>query len=265
MKTSTPGHVYNPKYPPMAYLRAAAGVLLTFLVFLIALMILIPGLLLSLGRLKPFFIKHLGAFIGIIVLRTLGIKLTYDYSRYKPDIPAVYIVNHSSTLDMFAIIALKLPNARYVAKKEIQYNPLFFIIGRITGQIFIDRKRTTKTINQLKKIYDRVKKNRISLLVAPEGTRKHKKLVAPFKKGAFHIARDTGYPIVPIYIDGAYPLCPGSGLVTLPGEVILRYYPPISIDDRNDEQMNDEIENLRDFYKERYRETFKRLNLDIPV
>jgi 1-acyl-sn-glycerol-3-phosphate acyltransferase len=166
---------------------------------------------------------------------------------------------------MFAIIAMMLPKVRYVAKYEIQYNPIFFLVGHLTGQIFINRQNSAKAVEKLKKTYHKVKREGLSLFIAPEGTRKHDSIVGVFKKGAFHTAKDLKYPIIPIYIDGAFTLCPGDHLLALPGEIVLRYYPPISTENWDDAKMNAEMARLESFYRDLYRETFKRQGLDLPV
>jgi len=247
---------YKPDFPISAYIRSIIATALVFLLLAIVMLLLIPLIIVSLGKLKNFLIKHVGAALGIISLLFYGVKIEYDYSLYKPDIPAVYISNHSSTLDLFAIISMKLPNVRYVAKKEIQYNPLFFVIGNLTGQIFIDRKQSKRTITQLKKLYKKIKSEKLSLFIAPEGTRKHTEIVGPFKKGAFHIAHDLKYPIVPVYVDGAYALCPVSSMITMPGVITLRYFPPVEVSGWDEKRMNMEIERFREFYKDQYKKTF---------
>lgn len=257
--------LYRPQYPLFSYIRAVIGVLLTFILFFVALLLLIPLIILSFGYLKNSLITYFGAAIGHIVMFLFGVKIKYDYSLYKPDTSAVYISNHSSTIDMFAIIAMMLPKVRYVAKYELQYNPLFFLVGNLTGQIFINRKDSAKAVEKLKKTYYKIKRQGLSLFIAPEGTRKHDRIVGKFKKGAFYSARELNYPIVPVYIDGAFTLCPGDGMLSLPGEIILKYYPPISTDNWDDEIMNSEISRLEHFYEELYRQTFKRQGLNLPI
>ena len=46
--------------------------------------------------------------------------------------------------------------------------------------------------------------DKISFLIAPEGTRSKDGKLGIFKKGAFHIAKNTGVKIIPVIIDGAY-------------------------------------------------------------
>ena len=265
VRESSIKELYKPSFTFLAYIRAFFGILLTFILFFLVLLILIPTVILSFGALKNVLIKYLGAFLGHSIMFIFGVKIKYDYSLYKPESPAVFISNHSSTIDMFAIIAMMLPKVRYVAKYEIQYNPIFFLVGHLTGQIFINRQNSAKAVEKLKKTYHKVKRDGLSLFIAPEGTRKHDSIVGVFKKGAFHTAKDLKYPIIPIYIDGAFTLCPGDHLLALPGEIVLRYYPPISTENWDDAKMNAEMARLESFYRDLYRETFKRQGLDLPV
>ena len=230
------------------YLRSFIGtvLILILLVFLTAAVII--GVVLSLGLLTNWLINNLGPLFGRTALAILGVKLQYDTSEFSPTIPAVYISNHSSTLDLFILISAYFPNVRYVAKKELQYNPLFFILGKLTGQIFIDRRNSTKAIDTINETYHKIKKQSLSLFIAPEGTRKHELPVGPFKKGAFNIARDLNYPIVPVVIKGALNLCPGSSLLTKPGVVTLQYFKPIHLSSTDDESLNEQVEKIRNFY-----------------
>jgi lysophosphatidate acyltransferase len=53
-----------------------------------------------------------------------------------------------------------------------------------------------------------MKKENISVWVFPEGTRSHQtnKQLLPFKKGAFHLAKQGGFPIVPIVSSTYFPI-----------------------------------------------------------
>ena len=48
----------------------------------------------------------------------------------------------------------------------------------------------------------------LSILMFPEGTRSRNGKMGPFKPGAFLLARDTGYPILPVVISGTYEAMP---------------------------------------------------------
>ena len=53
-----------------------------------------------------------------------------------------------------------------------------------------------------------MKNENISVFVFPEGTRSHQtnKKLLPFKKGAFHLAKQGGFPIVPIVASTYFPI-----------------------------------------------------------
>ncbi len=195
--------------------------LLAMIVFIVVLglftLLAIPLLILSFGRLRDFLVQYVGGFLGWVVLATIGVKLDITDLRKNPSLPKVYISNHSSTLDMFVILALGLKKTRFVAKYELQYNPFFFIIGRLTGQIFLQRQDREKAMKALDQALIDIREQGLSLYMAPEGTRKHEGVIGPFKKGAFHMALNTGYPICPIFIDGASELAHGGSLVSRAG------------------------------------------------
>ena len=49
----------------------------------------------------------------------------------------------------------------------------------------------------------------------------------PFKKGPFHLAAETGFPIVPITILGTYEMMPKGSSLIKSGTATLVFHPPI--------------------------------------
>ncbi len=182
------------------------------------------------------------------VLFMLGIKFKVIDHRKNETPPAIYIFNHSSTLDIPTFLALGLERFRVVAKWELQYLPFFFIIGRLTGQVFIKRQNSEKAIATLLKTYDRLKRDKLNLVIAPEGSRKHEGRIGPFKKGAFRMAIDLGYPIVPIYFDGNDQLSLGGSLFSKSGEINAHIRPAVDTSDWKIETIEDHIAEVRGMY-----------------
>ncbi len=207
-------------------------------------------MLLSLGRLRVFGTRWVGYILGKTSLAVAGVKVREVYHEgKKPEGPAIFLINHSSTLDMFAILAMDLPRARHIAKKEIQYNPFFWMLAKLTGQIMIDRKDPRGAMEQLDQVYRDIRRNRNSIMFAPEGTRSRTGKIGPFKMGAFHAAIELGYPIVPIYIEGAYELCPGGSLITLPGTITGHFHPAIDTSSWDRKTARKKMPEIRTMYQ----------------
>ena len=67
-----------------------------------------------------------------------------------------------------------------------------------------NRTNIKKALSSLKVVEDSITNDKVSVLIAPEGTRSRDGHLGIFKKGAFHIAKNTGVKIIPVIIDGAY-------------------------------------------------------------
>lgn len=232
------------------YLRSALSILLFFVLLLIFTPLILVLLILSFGRLTNFVIERIAPAIAIAVLRVAGIRFKIKKHVNPIPAPAVYIINHSSTLDILTILALGLPKARFVAKWQLQYNPIFFILGRLTGQVFIRREHSGKAIETLKKNVQRIHKNNLSIMLAPEGSRKHRGVIGPFKKGPFRMAMDLNYPIVPIYFEGNRELSAEDFLVTKQGTCTAHIHPPVDTSEWSVEKLDIHIYDVRNLYLE---------------
>lgn len=94
------------------------------------------------------------------------------------------------------------------AKKELKWVPflgLFMISG---GTIFLDRRNPQVAIASLQAAGEHMKKRSLSLWMFPEGTRtlSEEPSLKPFKKGAFHLAVQSGLPIVPVVCENYWKL-----------------------------------------------------------
>ncbi len=230
------------------YIRSSIGIILFVILFIVAVPFTLIIILLSFGNATDFIIRNLAPAIARPVLWVSGIKFRVKHHGKHFDGPAVVIINHSSTLDILTMMAIGMDNIRFVAKWELQYFPFFFIVGRLTGQVFIKRQEREQAIKTLKSTYNRLKKQQLSVMVAPEGSRKHEGIIGPFKKGAFRMAIDLNYPIVPIYFEGNRTLSFGGSMMTRGGELTAHIHPPIDTSDWSLDTINDHIKEVRDLY-----------------
>ena len=118
--------------------------------------------------------------------------------------PYLYLMNHESLFDHFAIGRHIKHYVTAIAKFEQFKYPLWGHVAKYYGVEPIDRSNTRKAIKSLKRVETEIIKNKLSFLIAPEGTRSKNGSLGQFKKGAFHIAKNTGASIVPVIINGAY-------------------------------------------------------------
>ena len=223
-------------------------------VFLLALAAATPVVLLlaivSWGRSTNFVVERIAPAIARVVLRTAGIRFHIRKHEDALRGPAVFIFNHGSTVDLLSVLALGLPRVRFVVKWELQYNPIFLVLGRLTGQVFVQRQHSEKAVEALHRAYSRIKRNGLSLVMAPEGTRKHPEPIGPFKKGPFRTAMDLAYPIVPIWFEGNRKLASGGALWARSGRCVAHIRPPIDTSAWTLDSLDDRIEAIRSMYLE---------------
>jgi 1-acyl-sn-glycerol-3-phosphate acyltransferase len=65
------------------------------------------------------------------------------------------------------------------------------------------------------------------MVIFPEGTRSTDGRLLPFKKGPFHLAMDSGVPVIPVTILGTLESWPKTRFGLRPGTATLIFHPPI--------------------------------------
>ena len=118
--------------------------------------------------------------------------------------PQIFVANHQSIFDIFAILAQVPASVRFVAKKELGRIPIFAQAMRAAGHVFIDRNDRLGATESMRLAGIRMKRDRLSLGLFPEGTRSQTGRLGKFKKGTFGLAIETQVPIVPLAVDGGY-------------------------------------------------------------
>ena len=156
--------------------------------------------------------------------------------------PYIYMFNHASMFDQFMIAAFVPHYLTAVAAIEQFKYPIWGFLMRRYGIIPIVRSELGQAINSLS-IAEEKLKNRTSLIIAPEGTRSLNGNLNLFKKGPFHLAKNTGATIVPIALIGSYKAKKKTDWRLRPGKLITRFGSPIMKEDY--EKMS--IEEKRDY------------------
>ncbi|ORX44129.1 acyltransferase-domain-containing protein [Piromyces finnis] len=163
--------------------------------------------------------------------------------------PCVFMYNHQSSLDMLMICSFFPKKSIILCKKSLKKYPILGQYLTITGSYFIDRKNSSSAIETMKEAAQYIKKNKLSVNIAPEGTRSNFKTpeLLPFKKGGFHLAVQAQCPIVPIVI----PNYPTAGVYDSSkrsydgGKLKIKVLPPVPTEGLTSEDVNSLLEKVR--------------------
>ena len=114
------------------------------------------------------------------------------------------------------------------------------------GHIFIDRSNPMRAKQSLDQAKQTIIDSKISIFLFPEGTRTRNGQVGRFKRGAFTIARDLHFPIIPVSISGAYDVLPKGGWHITPGQITMTIHEPIDTSNLTDDNLGEMVDNVRD-------------------
>ncbi|MFT6997850.1 MAG: 1-acyl-sn-glycerol-3-phosphate acyltransferase [Cryomorphaceae bacterium] len=159
--------------------------------------------------------------------------------------PCIFYANHRSHFDI-PVMMYSLPRPLYfMAKKELKSIPFLGWGMTSIGMVFIDRKDRASAVRSMEKAGEQIKKGK-SIVTFPEGTRSTTQDLLTFKKGAFHLAKSQGIPLVPVAISGTDRILPKHGKLKS-GKVIITVGKPIT----PEEMKEMSIEEIRTGAKER--------------
>jgi 1-acyl-sn-glycerol-3-phosphate acyltransferase len=191
-------------------------------IFVIALATIVGSLLAFVLRLlnrTGDWVVDLARLWSRTLLGFAGVKLTVEWrAPLAKDGAYVFMANHLSTVDIWALLAALPFRVRMIAKKQLGSIPLFGWAMRAGRFIFIDRANALSARRSIEEAKRRIR-NGDKVLLFPEGTRSRDGQLAAFKKGGFHLALDAGVPIVPVAISGSRELMPPGSYLVRSGRV----------------------------------------------
>lgn len=163
--------------------------------------------------------------------------------------PCVFVFNHQSNLDVPIMMKILRGGFTGVAKAEAAAMPLWGQFFRFADVAFVDRGNSEQARKALEPAVRRLVDDGISLALSPEGTRTPTPRLAPFKKGAFHIAMQAGVPIVPIVLRNVGEVMARSSRTIHPGTVQVQVLPPVPTDRWSAETIDEHVAEVRDMFE----------------
>ncbi|MCK5816559.1 MAG: 1-acyl-sn-glycerol-3-phosphate acyltransferase [Candidatus Marinimicrobia bacterium] len=118
------------------------------------------------------------------------------------DKPYIVIANHESTVDVFYLLGRFPINMRMVAREKLRKTPFIGAAMSKSGFIFVDNKNKGRSIDHLNEQFEKLKSEKLSLMVFPEGSRFKDTLLSKFHLGAFVMAIQNNMPILLVAMKG---------------------------------------------------------------
>ncbi|MDG5814049.1 lysophospholipid acyltransferase family protein [Chitinispirillales bacterium ANBcel5] len=172
--------------------------------------------------------RKLARLWNVQLLKIAGVKVhIIGKEKLSSDEHYVFVSNHQSALDIPVLYQL-YHNVSFIAKKELFMIPIFGWGLAAVGHIWIDRTNARKAHNSIKRAINRLHKEKVSLILFPEGTRSKYGSVGEFKKASFSLALQANVKLVPVAIIDAAKRLPKSSCRIVPGKVTLAIGDPIS-------------------------------------
>jgi 1-acyl-sn-glycerol-3-phosphate acyltransferase len=179
------------------------------------------------GRANPITNKYLPFLWAYLSLKLTGCKVVVEgKENIDKETPYVFVMNHSSNLDAL-VSCLVFKEITWVMKSSLRKIPVFGKTVEVAGSIFVDRSNPELARNSVINAKERIKKQKLSIVFCPEGTRSADGKLQPFKKGAFVMAEDLDVPVVPISIKGAFEALPSGGFDLFPHTIVAKIHKPI--------------------------------------
>ena len=162
---------------------------------------------------------------GALAAGGVRVRVTMD-PAVDPRRGYVVMANHASYFDVLALLATLPGQYRIVAKQSLFRIPIFGWSMKMNGFIPVDRHDRSKAREIWAAAGDRLAHG-ASVLFYPEGTRSHDGRIHAFQRGAFLVAMQSGAPILPVGVSGAWPVMPRHRFSVQPGEIAIHFGAPI--------------------------------------
>ena len=158
--------------------------------------------------------------------------------------PCVYVSNHQSMVDILAVFATRLPYL-WVSKVENFFVPFLGWNMWISGYIPLRRGNIGSIRRMLRACEARIRSARACSSFPRERVRRTASSRA-FIAARSGLRRVTGFPIVPVVIDGTARVLPKRSFRIAPQRVTVRILPPVNPSDFdwNDRRLRDHVHNV---------------------
>lgn len=167
--------------------------------------------------------------MGFVPLVCSGISVFVENEADFDPKARIIAFTHASSMDGFVVSAGIPISIKMVGKRSIYAIPILGWALKAYGNISVDREHPELAVQALSQAAKDSEVTHRGIAISPEGTRSLTGLIAPFKKGPFHLALQTGSAITPVLISGAFDALEPGIPYSYAGEQTVRILPPVPL------------------------------------
>ncbi len=176
------------------------------------------------GHPDPLYRAGIGGVLFIV--RLIGVRIRVEGLENIPAGVCLFVANHTSAADAPAVVGSIPRRVSIMAKESLFRIPIVGQAFHAARFVPVNRSDRESAIASVEKAIDYIREG-ASFLIYPEGSRSNDGRLQAFKKGAFVMAIKAGVPVVPVACSGAHLVMRKRELRLRPGEILVRFCPPV--------------------------------------
>ena len=177
-----------------------------------------------------------------LMVYMFGCKIKVN-GEFPNNEPYVIMANHASFLDVFAIPTVFKGKFSAVAASFNFKIPVYSAFLKYLRIVPINRSNREQAIAGIKEV-EKVLNDGYHIVVLPEGTRTLTGNLGRFKKGGFHLAKNTNAKILPVITKGLFEFKPKNRWTLQPGVINITIGTPINIDGKSVDELLEETQSI---------------------
>jgi len=162
----------------------------------------------------------------LFIMRAVGVRVRVEGLENVPPGVCIFVANHTSTADPPAVAGAIPRRVAILVKESLFHIPIVARAFRLAHFVPVNRADREAAIASAETAIAHLKEG-VSFLIYPEGTRSADGRLQPFKRGVAVMAIKAGVPVVPMACAGAHRVMRKKGIAISPGEIVVRFLPPL--------------------------------------
>ncbi|MBK5274877.1 MAG: acyl-[ACP]--phospholipid O-acyltransferase [Desulfuromonadales bacterium] len=143
-------------------------------------------------------------FIALVTMRVFYRLRIIGANNLPVEGPALLIPNHVTWVDALLLTATNQRRIRFVMERRIYNTPLLNALFRLLGVIPVSSEDGKKGLLEFIKAARQAMDDGYMVCIFAEGALTRNGMLREFRGGFERIVKDSGYPVIPVYIGGAW-------------------------------------------------------------